>query len=219
MDKLTLVIGNKNYSSWSLRPWLLLKQFAIPFEEVRISLYQADSTAQLNRYSPSGLVPALHHGELTVWDSLAICEYVQELFPTQAMWPAERETRAVARAVAAEMHSGFAAVRKYMPMNCKLSFPGQGLNAETEPELKRITQLWLECRSRYGQAGPMLFGDFSIVDAMFAPVVLRFKVYQVALDETCSAYAAAVLGLPALQEWIAAACDEPEVLPQFEPYR
>lgn len=218
MENLTLVIGNKNYSSWSLRPWLLLKQFAIPFEEIRIPLYQTGAKETLKRYSPSALVPVLIHDDVTVWDSLAICEYVQELFPSQAMWPQQRSVRAIARAVSAEMHSGFTAVRTHMPMNCKRSFPGKGLNSHTEPEIIRITELWRDCRQRYGQDGAMLFGEFSIADAMFAPVALRFSTYQIALDETCAAYVAAILALPAVQSWVVEACEETEVLPAFEPY-
>jgi len=218
MEKLTLVIGNKNYSSWSLRPWLLLTHFGIDFEEIRVPLYQAGSAESLNRYSPSGLVPVLLHGAIRVWDSLAICEYLQELFPALAMWPRDRDTRAVARAVSAEMHAGFAAVRKYMPMNCIKSFPGKGLNADSEPEVRRITQLWCDCRRKYGQDGPMLFGEFTIADAMFAPVAVRFNTYQLDLDDTCAAYVSAILTLPAMQAWVSAAGQEKEVMPQFEPY-
>lgn len=218
MEKLTLVIGNQNYSSWSLRPWLLLKQFAIPFEEIRIPLYQTGSKEALATYSPSGLVPVLKHADFTVWDSLAICEYVQDLFPSRAMWPSERNARAIARSVSAEMHSGFSAMRTHMPMNCKKFFPGKGLTPESERDIERITQIWRDCRAHYGKDGPMLFGEFSIADAMFAPVVLRFRAYQVELDEVCEAYKAAILALPAMQEWIAAGCAEAEVLPAFEPY-
>jgi len=218
MDTLTLVIGNKNYSSWSLRPWLLLKQFAIPFEEVRIPLYQAGSQVALQQYSPTGLVPCLIHGETTVCDSLAICEYVQELFPALAMWPKDQKARAIARSVSAEMHSGFTAVRSHMPMNCKKTFPGKGMNPDSEAEIKRITQLWRDCRNAYGKQGPMLFGEFTIADAMYAPVAIRFNTYQVGLDELCQAYVTAILDLPAIKEWYAAASQETEVLAQFEPY-
>ncbi len=218
MEKLTLVIGNKNYSSWSLRPWLLLKQYVILFEEIRIPLYQADSKEALARYSPSGLVPALIHGDITVWDSLAICEYAQELFPSLAMWPRDREARAIARSVSAEMHSGFTAVRTHMPMNCKKSFPGKGWNPDSEAEIQRITRLWRDCRSQYGQNGSMLFGEFSIADAMYAPVAIRFNTYQVELDNVSQAYVSALLALPAMQEWFTAARSEEEVMPQFEPY-
>ncbi|MBI1423232.1 MAG: glutathione S-transferase [Gammaproteobacteria bacterium] len=218
MDKFTLVIGNKNYSSWSLRPWLLMKQFGISFEEIRIPLYQAETKAAIQKYSPSGLVPALIHGDITVWDSLAICEYLQDLYPSLVMWPRERAARAIARSAAAEMHSGFAAVRTHMPMNCKKSFPGKGLNAETEPQVARITQLWRECRAKYGKGGAMLFGDFSIADAMYAPVAIRFTTYQVKLDAVCQDYVSSLLALPVMQEWFAAARAETEVLSAFEPY-
>lgn len=218
MAQLKLIIGNKNYSSWSLRPWLLLKQFDIPFEEIKIPLYRADSAQALARYSPSGLVPVLWDGELAVWESLAICEYLQTLYPHYALWPQSPQACAVARAVSAEMHAGFTAVREAMPMNCRKQFPGAGLTTQSRADIARITQLWHDCRQRYGQAGPMLFGDFSIADAMYAPIVLRFKTYDVALDPVCAAYSAAILALPALQAWIAAAKQEPETLEQFEPY-
>jgi glutathione S-transferase len=218
MESLTLVIGNKNYSSWSLRPWLLLKQSAIPFEEVRIPLYRTDSAQALQTYSPSGLVPVLIHGDVKVWDSLAICEYVQELFPAIPMWPRERDARAIARAVSAEMHSGFTAVRTHMPMNCKKSFPGKGLNQASAAEIGRITQLWRDCLNQFGKAGTMLFGDFSIADAMFAPVALRFNTYGVELDDICQAYVSTILALPAVQEWITEAKREMEVISDFEPY-
>ncbi len=218
MEKLTLVIGNKNYSSWSLRPWLLLKHFDIPFEEIRVPLYQADTRDALSTLSPSGLVPVLIHGDLKVWDSLAIAEYVQELFPSLAMWPTDHNAKAIARSISCEMHSGFSAIRKHMSMNCKKSFPGKGLNDETKPEIARVQQIWRECRIKYGKNGSMLFGDFSIADAMFAPMALRFNTYQVDLDEACKNYVAAILELPELKEWISAVCLETEVLPQFEPY-
>jgi len=218
MNRLTLAIGNKNYSSWSLRPWLLLKQFDVPFEEIRIPLYEAGSKEALQALSPSGLVPALIHGDVKVWDSLAICEYVQELFSTMAMWPHEREARAIARSISCEMHAGFGALRSSMPMNCIKTFPGKGLNPEAEADIRRIQQIWRDCRSKYGKNGPLLFGNFTIADAMFAPVVLRFETYRVELDDDARAYASAVLELPAMQEWLSAASRETEVLPRFEPY-
>lgn len=218
MNKLTLVIGNKNYSSWSLRPWLLLKQFNVPFEEIRIPLYRPGSEEALADLSPSGLVPALINGSTTVWDSLAICEYIQELYPASAMWPRDREPRAIARSICAEMHSGFNAIRQHMPANCRKSYPGKGLDTETEPEVRRIMQIWRECRSRYGKGGSMLFGDFSVADAMFAPVALRFNTYQTDLDEVSEAYKLAILELQGIREWMSAARRESEVLPEFEPY-
>lgn len=218
MDHLTLIIGNKNYSSWSLRPWLLLRRFDIPFEEVRIPLYRAESPEALRTLSPSWLVPALIHDDLKIWDSLAICEYIQELFPALAMWPSDREARGVARSVSCEMHSGFGAIRQHMPMNCKKSFPGKGLNAESESEITRVQKIWREFRTRYGKKGPMLFGGFTIADAMLAPLALRFNTYKVELDDISADYVAAILDLPELKEWVAAACLESEVLAKFGPY-
>jgi glutathione S-transferase len=204
---LTLVIGNKNYSSWSLRPWLALKQAAVPFHEVMVDLYAADAKAQLARHSPSGRVPALIDGDLVVWDSIAICEYAAEMAP--ALWPAGREARAVARAVSAEMHSGFAALRSKMPMDCKARLPGTGRTPESERDIARVVELWDQCRSRHGAGGPFLFGRFSIADAMYAPVVWRFRSYGVALTGAARDYADAMEALPPMQEWLGAALAEP----------
>lgn len=218
MDELTLVTGNRNYSSWSLRPWLLLRYFNIPFKEVRIPLYREGSQEALSRWSPSGLVPVLRHADFAVWDSLAICEYLQDLYPDYPLWPQDMRARAVARSVAAEMHSGFAALRESMPMNCRRAFPGKGLTTGTRTDIRRVAAIWRACREKYGAGGPLLFGEFSIADAMYAPVALRFRTYAVQLDEVCAAYAAAILSLPAMQEWIASAEVEAEVLEEFEPY-
>jgi glutathione S-transferase len=218
MAALTLIIGNKNYSSWSLRPWLLLRQAGIPFEEVRIPLYQEETREQIAALSPSGLLPVLRHGHVTVWDSLAICEHVHEIYPDCVLWPADQTARAVARSVSAEMHAGFRALRQHMPMNCRGRFPGRGLNAETRRDIGRILALWRHCRATYGADGAMLFGDFSIADAMYAPVALRFRTYAVELDPVCAAYVAALLSLPAMIEWVEAAHRETERLEQFEPY-
>jgi len=217
MNQLTLVIGNKNYSSWSLRPWLLLKHFNIPFKEVRIPLYREETSESLSRWSPSGLVPVLKHGDLAVWDSLAICEYVQELYPDLALWPKDVKARAVARSVSAEMHSGFVALRHSMPMNCRRSFPGKGLNNESSTDIRRVISIWRECREKYGEGGPLLFGRFTIADAMYAPVAQRFRTYDVHLDETSAAYVSAILSLPEMKEWISSAITEEEVLEEFEP--
>ncbi len=219
MEQLTLVIGNKNYSSWSLRPWLLLRHFNISFKEVRVPLYREDTAGSLSCWSPTGLVPILKHGDLTVWDSLAICEHVQDLHPDMQMWPKEAEARAVARSVSAEMHSGFTALRHFMPMNCRLAFPGKGLNDDSRADIQRVTSIWRECRKKYGKGGAMLFGEFTIADAMYAPVAQRFRVYGVRLDETSDAYVSAIQSLPEMKEWIASAKDEVEVLEKFEPYR
>lgn len=208
---LTLVIGNKNYSSWSLRPWLALKQAGIPFDELRVDLYAADARAQLASYSPTARVPVLIDGELTLWESIAICEYAAELEP--ALWPQQRTARALARAVSAEMHAGFAALRSNMPMDCKASSPGIGRTPESERDIARVVALWEQCRSRYGSGGPFLFGRFSIADAMYAPVVWRFRSYAVALPGIARAYADAMEALAPMQDWLAAAVAEPDVKP------
>lgn len=217
MSDYTLVIGNKNYSSWSLRPWLLMRQAGLPFREIRIPLYTPESKAQIREYSPSGRVPCLLDGGLAVWDSLAICEYVAERHPELQLWPAAGAARAVARSVSAEMHAGFQHLRSNMGMNCRGRFPGLGRTVEVAGEIERIQRLWADCRARFGGTQPFLFGPFSIADAMFAPVVLRFRTYQVQLNPVCREYADAVLGLPALQEWLAAALAETEVIAAFEP--
>ncbi len=204
---LTLVIGNKNYSSWSLRPWLALKQAGIPFEEAMVDLYAPDAKAQLARHSPSSRVPALIDGALTVWDSIAICEYAAEIEP--ALWPQDRAARATARAVSAEMHSGFAALRSNMPMDCQARLPGAGRTPESEKDIARIAALWEECRGRHGAGGPFLFGRFSIADAMYAPVVWRFRSYGVELPAIARDYADTMEALPAMQHWLAAALAEP----------
>ena len=169
MSELTLIIGNKNYSSWSLRPWLLLKQTGIPFQERYIPIRSEAWFTQIHALSPSGKVPALLDGTLRIWDSLAICEYLAERFPEKQLWPAAREARAEARAVSAEMHSGFQALRQNMFMNIRRRMPGRGRNPETLADIERITAIWNDGRARYHGAGPFLFGRFSIADAMYAP--------------------------------------------------
>ncbi|MCI0672885.1 MAG: glutathione S-transferase family protein [Myxococcaceae bacterium] len=209
---LTLVVGSKNYSSWSLRPYLALAHTGQPFEEVVIALDRPDTAANIASHSPSGRVPALRHGELTVWDSLSICEYLAETFPQAQLWPQDPAARAVARSVSAEMHSGFGALRQNLGMNIRARKPGVGLTAPGVAEdIARIQALWTECRTRFGAGGPFLFGRFSIADAMFAPVVTRFVTYGVLLDATLAAYRDAVLALPAMEAWTRAALAEPPV--------
>jgi glutathione S-transferase len=217
MSQYTLLIGNKNYSSWSLRPWLLMRQAGLAFREVRISLYTPESKAAIRKYSPSGKVPCLLDGELAIWDSLSICEYVAEKHPALNLWPADAHHRAAARSVSAEMHSGFQNLRKGMSMNCRRSFPGLGRSVEVAADIERIRQIWSDCRARFGQNGPFLFGAFSIADAMYAPVVLRFRTYAVQLEPVCRQYADAILALPALQQWVADGAAEAEVIAAFEP--
>jgi glutathione S-transferase len=217
MSDYTLVIGNKNYSSWSLRPWLAMRQAGLPFREVRIPLYTPESKAQIRSYSPSGKVPCLVDGALAVWDSLAICEYLAERHPQAKLWPADPYARAVARSISAEMHSGFQNLRSNMSMNCRKRFPGMGRTVEVAGEIERVQRSWGEAREKHGAGGPFLFGAFTIADAMYAPVVLRFRTYAVQLNPVCREYADAILALPAMQQWLADAEAETEVIAAFEP--
>lgn len=220
---LTLVIGNKNYSSWSLRPWLAMKVAGLQFEEIRIALDAADTKANILRYSPNGKVPCLiddrgnASAPLHVWDSLAICEYVNEVHCAGTLWPAPAAHRATARAVVAEMHSGFAQVRTHLPMDIRNRLPERGATAlaraEVAAEVARIRAIWGASLAESG--GPFLFGPFSIADAFFAPVVTRFVTYAVPLDATLAGYSARVLDLAPMREWTAAARAEPEVLPNL----
>jgi glutathione S-transferase len=204
MAPFTLVIGNKNYSSWSLRPWLLLKHLGVAFEEILVPLDRPSTREDLEKHSPSARVPVLRHGDLTVWDSLAICEYLAEL--TGRGWPAAPAARAVARAVSAEMHSGFTTLRSLWPMNARARNRRTAMTAALEADIERIDQIWNDCRARFGAAGPWLFGEYCIADAMFAPVVLRFNTYgAAAISPTVRWYMASVLEDPSLQEWLQAA--------------
>jgi len=217
MPDLTIYLGNKNYSSWSLRPWLVLKQTTVAFSEVVIPLYQPTSRETILKYSPSGRVPALRHGDITVWESLAICEYLAESFPTFDLWPKDAAPRAVARAVSAEMHAGFRALREHLPMNIRSSFPGRAITPEVQADINRVMAIWRDCRARFGDGrGPFLFGRFTIADAMYAPIVTRFRTYRIELERDAEAYCDAIMGLPAMQEWIAAASNEPMIVEQFE---
>ncbi len=211
-----LVIGNKAYSSWSLRPWLLMKQVGIGFEEIRLSLYEDGAKQKILQYSATGKVPVLKDGDLTIWDSLAICEYLAEKYPEKRLWPSETAARACARSISAEMHSGFTNLRTRMPMNVRREIPGRAKTSEVVAEISRIEAIWNECRSRFGSRGSFLFGEFSIADAMYAPVVSRLRTYGVALGGAAARYAGAIHALPAMQEWIAAAHTETEVNPQYE---
>jgi len=211
-----LVIGNRNYSSWSLRAWLALRRTGIEFDEIVIPLKQAGSREAILAHSPSGKVPLLRHGEVTVWDSLAICEYLAERFPGAGLWPAEPSARATARAVAAEMHAGFMALRRALPMNLRAHRPGRPRDAGVEADIARIRDIWRSCRQRHGADGPFLFGGFTVADAFYAPVVGRFLTYDVPLDAVCRAYAEAVWQTPAMRDWVAAARAEPHVIAEIE---
>lgn len=216
MADFTIYIANKNYSSWSLRGWLMLKATGAAFEEVVIPLDEANTRANILRHSPSGKVPALQHGAFTIWDSLAIGEYLAELYPQARLWPENRAARAVARAASAEMHAGFAALRSHLPMNVRSSFPNRGVTPEALAEINRVTALWRDCRKRFGDGGEFLFGHFTIADAMYAPVVSRFRTYKVELEDETQRYADTVWMLPAVQEWAAAARNEPMIIEKYE---
>jgi glutathione S-transferase len=216
MSQFTLVIGNKNYSSWSLRAWLVLKYFEIPFTEILIPLYQPGSRETILQHSPSGKVPALHHDGVTIWESIAICEYLAEVFPEKKVWPEELKARTLARSISAEMHAGFQSLRYNMPMNCRASYPGKGGGPGVDEDIRRIIAIWRECRERFGKGGEFLFGDFTIADAMYAPVVTRFLTYGVELSGVEKRYCDTILSLPAMQEWYEAARKEPHIIPEFE---
>jgi glutathione S-transferase len=211
----TLVVGNKNYSSWSLRPWLAMRQAGIAFDEVVIPLYRPESKAAILAQSPAGKVPVLRHGDRVVWDSLAIMEYLAETCPDAAFWPENPAARALARCISAEMHAGFQALRGGMSMNLREHLPGQGRSDAVAADIARVTAIWRECRERFGEPGPFLFGRFSIADAMYAPVATRFRTYAVELDPVCQAYADTILALPSFLEWQAAAEAEPWVITTY----
>ncbi len=212
MTDLTLVLGNKAYSSWSLRAWLALKATPLPFKEIVIPLGQADTKAALAAHSPTGKVPVLRAGEMVVWESLAILEVVAERFPELGLWPGGPPDRAIARAIAAEMHAGFAALRQNMPMDLKAKHPGRGRTPEVAADIARITEIWRHCREHHRGSGPFLFGRFTNADAMFAPVATRFDTYGVELDPVCQAYVETIMTMPAMREWIAAAQAEPWII-------
>jgi glutathione S-transferase len=216
MAEFTIYIGNKNYSSWSMRGWLMLKHTGTDFAEEVVPLEEANTRTSILRHSPSGKVPALRHGELVVWESLAIGEYLAELFPQAQLWPAAAAARAVARAASLEMHAGFAALRSHLPMNIRSSFPNRGVTAESQVDINRVIALWRDCRKRFGEGGDFLFGPFGIADAMFAPVVSRFRTYRIELEAEAQRYADAVWALPMMQEWAVAARNEPMIIEKYE---
>jgi glutathione S-transferase len=218
---LKLVIANKNYSSWSMRPWVLARQADIAFEEVLLKFDEASDgvrVAGIEPYSPTRKVPVLLVDGEPVWDSLAICETLTELHPQKQLWPAAADARRVARSICAEMHSGFQGLRGSMPMNLRASLPGKGRNPKSEKDIERIIEIWTSCRSRFGRGGEFLFGRFSVADAFYAPVATRFRTYAVSLPPTVQAYADALLGAAAVREWIDAGRRETEFVPADEPY-
>jgi glutathione S-transferase len=216
--KLELVIGNKNYSSWSMRPWVLLRQAQIPFEEVQLKFDEDTKVVGIEKYSAARKVPVLLVDGEPVWDSLAIAETVAELFPDKKLWPEDARARRMARSICAEMHSGFQALRGRMPMNIRASHPGKGMTPESRKDIERIAGLWTECRERFGGAGSLLFGRFSVADAFYAPVVMRFETYGVDLPPMARAYCEALQSLAAVKEWVAAARRETEFVAADEPY-
>jgi glutathione S-transferase len=210
-----LVIGDKNYSSWSMRPWLVLRHFGIAFEEVVIQLAEEQSKASILAHSPSGKVPCLITDDgVTVWDSLAICETLAERYPQHAMWPRDAAARGRARSISAEMHSGFGDLRTNMWMNIRASFPGKGATPETRADVARIDAMWRECLETSG--GPFLFGEFGIADAMYAPVVMRFNTWQPKLSEAADAYARRVTEHPAVAAWISDALRETHDIAKYD---
>lgn len=196
---LKLIIGDYNYSSWSFRPWLAAKQAGFEFEEIMIRLDQPQTRSQIYSYSPSGKLPCLLDGKLVVWDSFAICEYLAELKPS--LWPRDLKERTEARCICAEMHSGFLALRQNLPMNIKASNPFGSRSVDVKADIARIIAIWESCRERFAHRGPFLFGEFSVADAMYAPMVWRFLTYSVDLPAASSAWLQTMLALPAMQEW------------------
>jgi glutathione S-transferase len=211
-----LVIGNKNYSSWSLRAWFLLKEAGFDFEEHRIPLDTDTTAGEIAAFSPAGQVPVLILDDQVIWDTLAIAETVAERWPEKALWPDEPAARAHARSVSAEMHSGFLALREAMPMNCRAMGRKVALTDDVAADIDRIFAIWTDCHHRYGDQGDWLFGRFSVADAMFAPVVLRFRTYGINLSESASVYPARLLESAALQDWLLESESEIEVIKQDE---
>ncbi|SAI37788.1 glutathione S-transferase [Bordetella ansorpii] len=214
----TLIIANKNYSSWSLRAWLALRAGGIAFKEQKVGLFTGEFARALEKVSPAGLVPVLLDGDFAVWDSLAICEYAAERHPQAQLWPAEPRARARARSLAAQMHSGFTHLRNVLPMNVEAHLAGIDIS-EAQQDISRIQAIWQDTRAEFGSGGPFLFGRFGIVDAFYAPVVSRFVTYGVPAVGSVREYMDAVLALPAMQEWTREARAEANFVPEDEPYR
>jgi len=213
---LTLVIGNKNYSSWSLRPWYLLKKFDIEFEEIRLVFDTPEFYSELKNYSLAGKVPILVDDGVSVWESLAICEYLADKYPDKNMWPKDITKRAQARSISCEMLAGFGALRNTMPMNCRATGRKVKIDKAVQKDIDRICMIWHECREANAESGPWLFGEFSIADAMYAPVASRFRTYEVPLDNVESDYVDTVLNNPVYQEWLADSKAEAEVVEHEE---
>ena len=214
---LTLVIGNKNYSSWSLRPWIAMRALDIPFDDVVISLDAADFRSRVLKFSGTGKVPVLIDGDVHIWESLAILEYLHEKFPHAGIWPNDHAARAYARSIASEMHAGFTPLRRACPMNFWRPVKARDLAPEVKENVRRIDAMWSESRARFGANGPFLLGRFCAADAMYAPVVSRIHTYAIEVSAPSRQYMEAVMALPAWQEWKEAALKETWVLPEDEP--
>lgn len=214
---LKLILGNKNYSSWSFRPWIAMKVAGISFAEEVISLDAPDFKARVGGVSGTGKVPVLIDGDVKIWESLAILEYVAEKFPDARLWPGEPVARAYARTISAEMHAGFVPLRRHCPMNMWRPVKSRELPADVATNVARIDAMWTDCRRRFGRGGPFLFGAFGAADAMYAPVVSRFHTYAVGVGAESRAYMAALMALPAWSDWLEAARRENWVLPEDEP--
>lgn len=201
MNEITIYLGSKNTSSWSLRAWLMLLQTGTDFDAVFIPLNQPDTKEKIAKISPSGLVPVLKHGDTFIWDSLAIGEYLAEIFPDKQLWPKDEKIRAYARSISCEMHSGFQMLRKHLPFNAQERYANYVISPEAQIDIDRIIKIWLDCRQKYAERGPMLFGNFTIADAMFAPVASRFITYNVGIPEVIQQYVDAIMALPEMKMW------------------
>lgn len=215
----TLLIANKNYSSWSMRAWLALRAADVPFQERKLTLFSAEFSREIAGASPAGLVPVLLDEGFAVWDSLAICEYVAERHPEAGLWPADARARARARSLASQMHSGFTQLRSALPMNIEANLPGIDFPQTAREDIARLQSLWLETRREFGRSGPFLFGNFSVADAFYAPVVSRFQTYGITTSAPVREYMDAVCNVPAFQQWCQEAREEGVFVPEDEPYR
>lgn len=211
-----LVIGNKNYSSWSMRPWVWMRHHSIAFETYKVPLYADNTRAEITKFGCGTTVPILIHGDIRIWDSLAILEYLSEMHPQCGGWPSDPATRAHARSVSAEMHSSFSALRSSLPMNCRRTIEGFQLSESVQHDVNRIQALFLDCRQRYSQGGDWLFGRYTIADAMYAPVVMRCNTYGVALTGEAGQYLKTVTAQAAVQEWVEDSRNEKEVIESVE---
>ena len=218
MNDVTLVMGNKNYSPWSLTAWLTAKTAGISFDEITIPLRSVNTRQEILRYWYNGKVPILKHGDVTVWESLSICEYIAEMSPNNSIWPSNSRHRAIARSLSSEVHAGFNLLRDQMPMNIRGKFSAELKTPGVQEEINRITAIWRRCRERFGEElqGPFLFGSFSILDAFFAPLVTQFNTYSVDVDDVENEYIDAILSLSWMEVWTKAAYDEPMIIDELE---